>query len=81
MAISPDAKIVASADHEVGAWDISADAQLVRRKRFGNHGRCVSSLAFSPDGRTLVSCSDDGKIKVWEVATGRLANSRELPNG
>ncbi len=80
VAISPDCKIVASADDEVRTWDVSAAPQLVHMKRFGKHGRWVSGMAFSPDGRTLVSCSEDGKVKVWEVATGRLATSPELPD-
>jgi WD40 repeat protein len=27
----------------------------------------VMSLAFSPDGRRLVSGSRDGKVKVWDM--------------
>src|SRR5262249_44066720 len=28
------------------------------------------ALAFSPDGRSLVSCGQDGAVRIWEVATG-----------
>jgi WD40 repeat protein len=32
----------------------------------------VEALAFSPDGKWLVSGADDLTVKVWETATGRL---------
>ena len=41
----------------------------------GAHGERIGSLAFSSDGRTLASCSDDRDDKVihlWHVSTGDL---------
>ena len=31
----------------------------------------VTGLAFSPDGKYLVTSSCDGSVRLWEVATGR----------
>jgi hypothetical protein len=36
------------------------------------HTWWVQALAFSPDGRMLVSASSDGSIRVWRVADGAL---------
>jgi WD40 repeat protein len=33
------------------------------------HKQAVSSVAFSPDGKTLASASDDSTLKFWNVTT------------
>ena len=33
------------------------------------HSRSITSVAFSPDGKTIVSCSVDKSIKVWDSGT------------
>ena len=31
------------------------------------HSDCINSVAFSPDGKTIVSGSDDQTLKVWDA--------------
>ncbi len=35
------------------------------------HGGPTRSVAFSPDGKTLASGSEDQTIRLWETATGK----------
>lgn len=37
----------------------------------GGHLGMINDIAFTPDGRQLVSASDDKTIRVWDLATGK----------
>jgi WD40 repeat protein len=41
----------------------------------------VRDLAYAPDGRTLATVGDDGLLRLWEVATGRLLWPTEKHKG
>ena len=68
VAFSPDRKYVASggSDGVIRLWDITT-LKLFKAEKM--HRAAVISLAFSPDGKTLVSGSDglDSSIKLWKI--------------
>jgi hypothetical protein len=48
-------------------WDLDAEHPV---GRFVGHGRAVTDLAFTRDGKRFVSCGD-GPPRLWDVATRR----------
>src|SRR5262249_227616 len=86
LAWSPDYKQIVSGsyDRSLKIWD-AASGNLVREiKGYDEkaspkgHRDGVLTVAFSPDGKFLVSGSSDRSIKVWNVADGALV--REFVN-
>jgi WD40 repeat protein len=71
-ALAPDGKTLALGcwNSYVKFWDVPSGRE---RATLRGHWGAVASLAFSPDGKTLVSGSlaPDSNLKVWEVATGK----------
>jgi eukaryotic-like serine/threonine-protein kinase len=43
------------------------------------HPKEVWSVAYAPDGQRVASGCDDGKLRVWEAATGKLLAEFEHP--
>lgn len=68
VAFAPDGRLLASGSgKDVKLWDASSHSELTALKQ---HTDTIQSVAFSvPDGRWLVSGSDDDAIGVWDVAS------------
>ncbi len=70
LAFSPDGRALASGDQGGGGvirlWEVSTGAL---RARVGD-GTGATSLAFSSDGRSLLTGGSSGDVVLWEVATG-----------
>lgn len=56
---------------EAGSSLLSSYAAY-RAHEFTGHTDTVSELAYSPDGRTLATASDDHTVKLWDVARHRM---------
>jgi WD40 repeat protein len=94
VAFSPDGKILAAGDDRdflvdrdhfgsVKLWDVASKRELATLREPGRRilgsGRRMWSPTFSPDGRTLALASDDGTVKLWNLAgRPRKVVGREL---
>jgi len=62
--------------NDVVIWD-AATGNLAQTLK--GHSDGVLAVAFSPDGRLLVSGGMDGTARVWETASGRARATLEFP--
>ncbi|NEP02920.1 MAG: WD40 repeat domain-containing protein [Symploca sp. SIO2E9] len=69
LALSPDAKTLASGSHKIKLWNLQTGEPF--RTLFG-HKQWVYALAISSDSKTLVSGSQDMTVKIWDLRTGDL---------
>ena len=74
---------MSTVDDTIKLWD-AATGEL--HATLSGHSVCMTALAFSPNGRTLVSTGnkpyftgEKSEVKVWEVASGRLTGAVTRP--
>jgi WD40 repeat protein len=66
IAFSPDGRLLAVAETtRVRLWDIAARREL---RSFDGHRGSVTSVAFTPDGKALVSAAEDSTALIWDLA-------------
>jgi WD40 repeat protein len=72
VASSPDGNLIAEAadgDYMVRLWNTSALDK--GPMLLSGHTSSVNSVAFSPDGKTLLTGGDDESAQLWDTATGK----------
>jgi WD40 repeat protein len=73
----PAAKAGAPGGAEVAVWDLSTAEAVVRFRAGPRTSRSV--IAFTPDGKRLVTDAAPPALQVWDAATGAAVGTIELP--
>jgi WD40 repeat protein len=61
-------RVAVSQDNSLRLWDVATGNPIREMK---GHEHAISSIAFSPDGRRVVSGSFDKTLRLWDVESGQ----------
>jgi WD40 repeat protein len=89
LVFSPDGKRLAAGEgdsrgrwgrsrrHPVRVWHLAAGREALR---FEAHLKAVQDVAFTQDGKRIITAGADGRVCWWDAATGKRAwQSKPLP--
>jgi WD40 repeat protein len=77
-AFSADGRLAATGtDSVISLWNVATGKEV---RRLAGHTQVISGLAFSRDGRLLVSASWDKTVRVWNVADGAAIKALNGPS-
>ncbi|KAF8321272.1 WD40 repeat-like protein [Clavulina sp. PMI_390] len=82
LAISPDKRLLAAAIHKrIFVYEVAgtSSSPLVAFEGAEGHTNNVTAVSFHPEGKWVVSGSEDGTIRIWDLRTSHLY--RKFENG
>jgi WD40 repeat protein len=71
IVVMPDGKSIVTNNGSLQRWDLATGKPLYADTSILGHVGEVVTLAFSADGKRLVSGSTDGSVRLWDTTTGQ----------
>ena len=75
MQVPPTPRPIPHLAQNLSAPTLAAASLELKAEKQDAHSNWVMSVAFSPDGKTIVSGSRDETIKVWDAGASALTPS------
>jgi WD40 repeat protein len=76
LALSRDGKLIAFGRYDLFLWKWDAGEEPKKFARVAGFG--VETSGFTPDGKTLLTVADGGRVAAFDVATGRQTGTLDL---
>jgi RNA polymerase sigma factor (sigma-70 family) len=79
LALAPDGKTLATAagNNVIHFFDLADGKDLTKPEA---HAYSVSSLNYTSDGKSVVTCGTDGTMQLWDTSTGKALQRISQPN-
>ena len=71
VAFAPDGQALATTADTIELWDIAKAKRLWPDAKGAGHAQDVRHLAWSSDGRSLATAGWDGRVFLWDAASGK----------